>query len=580
MLEQAFRTELSRQCQSPIEFYAEHMDASHFSNKELYQIFSDYLAAKYAGEPLDLVMVFLGRDFKLAEDLPPHVFPKVPAIFLTANELEVPEPLMRSGIAGMVARYDPADTIALMRQLQPDLQKIVVVGGVSESDRKTLTRVEQASRATPGIEFEFWTNNVIKELLEPASELPPRTALLMSTILADAAGQTYYMSQSAQLLAPAASVPLYSLGGGAIGHGAVGGAVMDPAVIGMDVATVAAKALKGALPEPRISVRTNISRIVDWQQLRRWGISEARVPADCVVANRPKSLWEEHKRTISLMVAVLLAQAATIFALLVQLAQRRRAEMQIQQQRAELAHAARLSTMGQLASSLAHEINQPLGAILRNAEAAEMFLQRDSPDLTELRAIVADIRKDDQRAGGVIDRMRSLLKRQKLERTSLDIRELLDETLTIARSDARARGVQITIETAAGLPPVLADRVQLQQVLLNLALNAMDAMTNSTNENGTSRIILGAERDREGKVEISVRDFGEGLSSERLPHVFEPFFTTKTNGMGMGLAISKTIIEAHGGVIRARNNPDRGATFSFTLPAERPAATAAQPSRS
>ena len=97
---------------------------------------------------------------------------------------------------------------------------------------------------------------------------------------------------------------------------------------------------------------------------------------------------------------------------------------------------------------------------------------------------------------------------------------------------------------------------------------------------GTSRIILGAERDREGKVEISVRDFGEGLSSERLPHVFEPFFTTKTNGMGMGLAISKTIIEAHGGVIRARNNPDRGATFSFTLPAERPAATAAQPIRS
>jgi signal transduction histidine kinase len=508
------------------------------------------------------------------------VFPKVPAIFLTANEIEVPETLMRSGIAGMVARYDPADTIALMRQLQPDLQKIVVVGGVSESDRKTLARIEQASRATPGIEFEFWTNNVIKELLEPASELPPRTALLMSTILADAAGQTYYMSQSAQLLAPAASAPLYSLGGGAIGHGAVGGAVVDPAVIGMDVATAAAQALKGALPEPRISVRTNISRIVDWQQLRRWGISEARIPADCVVANRPKSLWQEHKRTISLMVAVLLAQAATIFALLVQHAQRRRAEMQIQQQRAELAHAARLSTMGQLASSLAHEINQPLGAILRNAEAAEMFLHRDSRDLTEVRAIVADIRKDDQRAGGVIDRMRSLLKRQKLERTSLDVRELLEETLAIARSDARARGVQITIETPAGLPPVLGDRVQLQQVLLNLVLNAMDAMKNSSDKNGTSKIILGVEQDTEGKIEISVRDFGEGLSPERLPRIFEPFFTTKTNGMGMGLAISKTIIEAHGGVIRARNNPDRGATFSFTLPAERPAVTAAQPIRS
>jgi signal transduction histidine kinase len=571
MIEQAFRAELQRLSPGPVEFYAEHMDASHFANKELYRIFRDYLAAKYQGEPLDLLMVFLGRDFKLAEDLPPDVFPKVPAIFVTASEMEVPQALVQSGIAGIVQRYDPAATINLMRQLQPDLEHIVVIGGTSESDARTLGRIEAVSRAAQGIRFEFWTNRPMKELIEPASELPAGTALLLSTVLSDASGQTYYMSQAAQFLSPYASAPIYALGGSAIGSGALGGAAINPANVGRDAAATAARALAGNLPEPRITIRTNITGMVDWRQLQHWGISPRRVPADCVMQNRPKSLWEEHRRTISLILAVLLAQAITIAALLVQRSQRRRAETEIQRQRTELAHASRLSTMGQLASSLAHEINQPLGAILRNAEAAELFLDRDKPDLAELRAIVADIRKDDQRAGGVIDRMRSLLKRQKLDSTQLDVRELLEETLALARPDARLRHFQLTLDAPALIPRVRGDRVQLQQVLLNLILNAMDSMTSSRNGDSTDKIVVTASPDNSGSVEISVSDCGEGISADKLPRIFEPFFTTKPNGMGMGLAISKTIIEAHGGTIRARNNPDHGATFSFTLPVQKAA---------
>lgn len=572
LLEQAFRTQLQQESPAPVEFYTEHMDASHFANKELYRIFREYLAAKYAGESMDLLMVFLGRDFKLAEELPPDVFPKVPAIFVIGTEMEVPESIRHSGLAGIVQRFDPAGTIALMRQLQPDLQRIVVIGGVSESDRRTLGRIEETTRATAGLEFEFWTNNTLKELFEPLSELPAHTAVLLSTILSDATGQTYYMSQSAELLAPTGSAPIYALGGGAMGHGALGGAVIDPVSVGREAAFIAAKALKGAPPHPRITIRTNVTRMIDWRELQRWGINAARVPADCVVQNRPKSLWEEHKRTITVTVSVLLAQAITIAALLLERTQRRRAETEIERQRAELAHATRVSTMGQLASSLAHEINQPLGAILRNAEAAELFLQKEKPDLGELRAIVSDIRKDDERAGNVIDRMRSMLKRQKLERATLNVRELLEETLALARGDAAARGVQITLDAPATLAPIPGDRVQLQQVLLNLILNAMDAMSQAGNGKGEGRIFVRATQEDHGGIEITVRDFGEGIHPESLPRIFEPFFTTKPNGMGMGLAISKTIIEGHGGSLRARNNPDGGATFSFTLPADKPAA--------
>jgi signal transduction histidine kinase len=221
--------------------------------------------------------------------------------------------------------------------------------------------------------------------------------------------------------------------------------------------------------------------------------------------------------------------------------------------------------MGHLASALAHEINQPLGAILRNAEAAELFLQREKPDLDELRAIVSDIRKDDQRAGGVIDRMRSLLQRRSLESSPLDVRELLEETVAIARPDARARSVRLSLELPARLPAVRGDRVHLQQVLLNLILNAMDAM--AAGDNGERSVVVRATELQDGEVEVQVRDFGTGVPADKIGRVFEPFFTTKPTGMGMGLAISRTIIEAHGGTIRVENNPNnRGATFIFTLP--------------
>ena len=243
---------------------------------------------------------------------------------------------------------------------------------------------------------------------------------------------------------------------------------------------------------------------------------------------------------------------------------RKQAEQEIAQQRNELAHVARVSTMGQLASSLAHELNQPLGAILRNAEAAELFLQDPSPDLDEVRAILADIRKDDQRAGEVIDRMRALMKRREVERRLLDLNLLAGEVVALVRPDAEMRRVRLAVETDPALPPVHGDRVQLQQVLLNLLLNAMDALDDNPParppRHGAGRRPAGAT------VEVAVSDTGHGIPADKLAHVFEPFFTSKPNGLGMGLAISRGIIEAHGGRLWAENNEAGGATFTFTLP--------------
>ena len=565
ILEQAVRTEMLKLVTNRIEFSPEYLDASHFSDKEHFRVFQDYLGRKYAAQKLDLIVVFPSRDYRLAGDLPSAMFPGVPVVFVAVNEMEVPEAIQKFGVTGIVQRFDLRGTLGLIMRLQPDTRRIVVIGGTNEVDRATLGRIIEASRALEGVEFEFWTNRPVGETPRAVKSLPEGTVVLISTVVNDASGQTYYMSQLAQMLAPSSSVPVYVLGGWVIGSGAVGGAVVDSEDLGARTAQLAVRVLNGANPkEVPIEVATKGTPMVDWRALQRWNIKQNRLPANSIVRYRPRSIWEEHQALILFVGAVLLAQAITIAALLVQLRQRRRAEMEIQRQRMELAHVARVSTLGQLASALTHELNQPLGAILRNAEAAEIFLQRDQPNLEEIRAILADIRRDDRRAGDVIDRMKTLFKRRNLVSSRLDLRNLVEDTVVLARPDAEARQMQISVQVPPQLPAVSGDRVHLQQVLLNLILNGMDAM-NATPK-PERRLTVRASETKDGNVLVAVSDCGTGIVPEEIVRIFEPFFTTKPDGMGMDLAISRTIIQAHGGEIRATNNALGGATFAFTLP--------------
>jgi two-component system sensor kinase FixL len=243
---------------------------------------------------------------------------------------------------------------------------------------------------------------------------------------------------------------------------------------------------------------------------------------------------------------------------------RKESELELQEQRADLAHVARISTMGELAASLAHELNQPLTAILSNAQAALRFMSSTPADLEEVREILQDIVKDNSRAGEVIRRMRALVKKEALDFAALDLTGLVREVVALVHSDAVLQNVQIELAVADCLPPVRGDKVQLQQVVLNLLLNAFDAMKDCPASQRTVK--LQAESDGAGLIQVAVSDCGTGLSSDKLDKVFQPFYTTKGEGLGMGLSICRSIVEAHGGHLWAENNLDRGATFYFTLP--------------
>ncbi|MCX6878386.1 MAG: ATP-binding protein [Verrucomicrobia bacterium] len=244
--------------------------------------------------------------------------------------------------------------------------------------------------------------------------------------------------------------------------------------------------------------------------------------------------------------------------------ERRLAEMETRELRGHLAHADRVTLLGQLASALAHELSQPLGAILRNAEAAEMILQTPAPDLDELRAIVTDILSDDQRAGHVIERLRSLLKRRSLDPQPINLQAVIAEVLALVHADAAARQVKLAFAATPALHMVLGDRVHLQQVLLNLLVNAMDALDACNPDQRSIQVV--AHRTDVATVEVRVSDNGPGLPGDSPERWFEPFFTTKPNGMGMGLPVSRTIIEAHQGKLWAEHGPQGGACFCFTVP--------------
>jgi len=267
------------------------------------------------------------------------------------------------------------------------------------------------------------------------------------------------------------------------------------------------------------------------------------------------------------MIPLLDEQATVIGAIgcLTDITERKLVDAELQQQRQVLAHLTRVATLGELSGALAHELNQPLTSILVNAQAAQRFLDGDPVDLAEVRDILGDIVTEDRRAGEVIRRLRALLRKGEIQPQPLDINHVMNEVLRLAHGELLAHGVTVTATLTPRLPPVRADRVGLQQVLLNLIMNACDAMRANETVHRRLTVVTAAESDVAVRVEIT--DRGAGIPGDGLERVFDPFFTTKEQGLGLGLGICRSIIEAHGGRLWATNNTERGATFSFVLPA-------------
>jgi signal transduction histidine kinase len=569
--------EMLRQPNGPrVEIYEEFLDMARFTRPEYVQAMESYLSAKYVVRPPDLIVAGGGEGLRFVLDRRDRLFPGVPVVHMAVDRgYQSRLGPLPADVVGVFLDFDFAGTIDLALHLQPRAQRLVVVAGHRGGwDLLLGQAVSSAARPySKRLEVEALIDRPHEEVLRRLGQLDERTIVVSAGYYNDALGRSFVPRDSVVLMASASGAPVYCPYSTTIGHGTVGGSVLSFESIGEETGREAREILLGARPAD-VDFPASLPSVpeVDWRQLRRWNIDEKLVPAGTVTRFRQASLFEEHPQGVVTIIGLLLVQGALIALLLAERRRRHVAELAKQQLGTELAHASRLAMAGELIGSIAHEINQPLAAILSNADAAEIILGNGvehRADRAELGPILADIRRDDLRASEVIRRLRTLLGKHTVERAPFDLNDALRDVESLLRPETRRRGVLLEVEPSGSPSLVDGDRVQIQQVILNLVLNAMDAVTECPPDR---RVVTASVDGSRRGVTLRVADDGPGVAAENLPKLFESFFTTKGNGMGLGLSIAKTIVEAHGGSIRAENQLSGGAEFVVELPPAKSAA--------
>ena len=561
----AFKKRLSETTNEQFEIFVDYMELVRLPSQAHIDRTVQYLSGKYAEAPPDL-LVTLGRAaapfmVKNREAVASHV----PLILVSVPSLDAKE----SGLDNVFwvnAEYNFSKTLELAQQLQPAARHLVVVGGAGAYDQRWLNDVRRELQPySERYDTKYIVGRSYEDTLKEVSQLPKNTIVIMSFFFVDGSDQTYSSPKVAADVARASSAPVYSPISTNLGEGIVGGYMDSWEDHGIAAADVALQILAGKPPET--IQRDNKPRQayhVDARQLTRWNIGSARIPAGSEVHYREFNVWERYRWEIIAIVATVILQAAVITGLFFE-RRRRNAELELRERLMEVIHLNRTAVAGALSASVAHELNQPLGAIQSYAEAALLYLQADPPNVARAHDILGNILRDDQRAAKIIAHLRSLLKkRNQSELQEFDLTDVVDDTVQIVRPEARKKGIDLTAMNTGFPLPVRGDRIQVQQVLMNLAMNGLDAMHDC--RPGEAKMLISTALVDGSAVRVSVADSGTGVPPNKLNEIFDAFYTTKGQGTGLGLSIARTIVETYGGKIWAENRPGGGATFFFTMP--------------
>ncbi|MGB8435272.1 MAG: sensor histidine kinase [Burkholderiales bacterium] len=565
-IDAAMRASLAEETARRIVLYSEPLDTQRFAIEHLEPEKVALLAKKYSALPIDVVVAVTRPAFDFFLRHGKQLWPGARLVFHGLPDPGSEPVAVPPNATGLVNRDDFAGTIDLARRLQPDAGRILVVSGVSPLDMELERRARDVlPTQAAAMSVEYLSGSPLPELVARIAKEPVDTIVFYLTQFRDRDNRPYVPRQVLSEISSVSRAPVYGLFQTYVGAGVAAGSMELYEDRGRLVGQLVREALAGRAPGPGRAVSSVPSRcIADARALQRWSLDEWRLPSGCEIRFADRPLWRRYWWQIALTLALIAGQAMLIATLLAQRRRRRIAEAESQKRFLEMAHMNRYVSMGELSASMAHELNQPLGAIRNNAGAAEMLIKADPPKLKEVAEILADIKRDDQRASDIIGRTRRMMRKTEFQPQDIDLNETIDEAVRMLVADASVKGVSLKIELDPGLPKARADRVQVQQVILNLALNAIEAL----HERRADRreLVIRSTRASDKEAEVSVADSGGGIPAEILPRIFEPFVTSKTTGMGLGLAISRTIVEAHGGQIRAENASTGGAVFRFTLP--------------
>jgi signal transduction histidine kinase len=557
------RGPLGERAKARVTVYGENLDLTRFGGAAYEESLKRHLKEKYRDKPIGVIVAIgvatLEHTLRWREEL----WPGISVVFAMLDETDFVKLERPADVTGVVVKIPLAGAIKAARAVVPGLDTIALVGDVWR--RQVLFRHwdDEIAAATSGLNVIDLVGQKMSEIHKRVADLPERSAIIYSAVFSDGEGTFYPPATALEIIAEKANRPIVIGAEPLLAAGGIGGYALIAPEIGADAASLALRVLGGERAGDVPPVSREAKPLFNWKQMQRWNVSEASLPEGSEIRLREATYLEQYRWQSIAIFAALFIQAGLILFLLHERHLRRDAEGESQKRLSELAHVNRHATAGELSSSIAHELNQPLGSILANAETAELILKSESPDLNEIREILADIKRDDQRAGEVIRRLRAYLTRTPFETKDVDLNLIMGEAFKFLRVQASARNIALYLQTAPGELRIRGDPVQLQQVILNLVVNSMDAMAALP----YGRTVIGrTELNGGSTVEISISDSGPGIPPDKLSQVFDPFFTTKDQGMGIGLSIARTIILAHKGRIWAENQSSGGATFHFTLP--------------
>jgi signal transduction histidine kinase len=561
-----FRRTLEAAAPNGVEFYTDPVDGVRFQGDELMPEFLALLTKKYRRNEVDIVVAVADFGLDFAERYQAQLWPNKPVLILGIEEQRLRQRGLPSNFAYLPLHIDVEGTLALAEALQPKAERLVVIAGEGAFEKQWAERSAQAARSRANRRWapEIWSGVPLRELRERLAALDPRTAVLYTFMYRDREGHKYFPLDVVKPMAEVSGAPIYSWYPNYFDRGLTAGSLSSHEDHGRRAGELAISILRGEIAASGATLPATASRcMANVERIEAFGLDVNALPAGCELAYQSPSLWRDHRGKLLAGLALFILQAMTIAGLLVQRHRLRLAGDDAARRRAELSRAARAATVGELSASIAHEVGQPLGAIVTNTQTAELLLEGGITDAVELQQILADVRRDALRAHEVVRRLRALLEKHAVEFAQVDLSATFGDALAVLAPEARRRGMTIECSFIEGSAPLRGDPIQLQQVLLNLVLNAMDAMQDTAAGGRVVSVSLSAV---DSNFELTVADRGHGLLAGHSTRLFESFFTTKPHGLGLGLSIVRTVVVAHGGRVWATPRDGGGSVFTVRLP--------------
>jgi signal transduction histidine kinase len=562
------RIELNRQSPWPLDITEHSLVTARSPDEDPEVPFVEYLRALSAKRSPDIIVSIGAPAAEFVQRHRRQLFANTPMVFTAVEQRRVQYSSLTENDAVVAVRINYLAAFENILQVLPNTKDVIVVVGASPIERFWKEAIAKEVEPLANRVKLSWTDELSFEaLLKNASALPPQSAIFWELMIVDAGGVVHEGATPLTRLHAVANAPIFSYDESFFGNEIVGGPLLLVADSSRRTAAVAIRILSGEKPsEIKTPVVQFASPIFDWRQMQRWGISESRLPPGSKIYFRDPTLWEQYRWQIMLIASVILTQAALIVGLLYEHRRRQIAEAHSLQRVNELARMNRFATAGELSASIAHEVSQPLTAISASGEAGLILLEGRDPNLDEVRKTLEAVIEGSHHADDVLKSVRAMFKHESTARTKVNLNELIGQVITVAAGPIHSNNIVLQTNLTDDVPPlVTADPVQLQQVILNLVMNAVEAMSHSGHR---MRILaLRTEADHTaGTVLVRVVDSGPRVDPEMVKKMFQPFFTTKSSGMGMGLSICQTIVEAHGGLLTAAPSNPHGMEFQIILP--------------